>query len=162
MKSRINMTTKGPLCKQIIVPISNENKFMASSSKYITNLNSLLKNIKLDIMADFVCADQHGIVITTNKVAFYLDLQTIEKYVKNTDHINLDDIEISHLPQSKSYLKIIGIPYLMENTNTLTNSSIIKTILKNNHIFNNVSIVLKPHVIKVSPKSDMTIVWLNI
>ena len=50
----------------------------------------------------------------------------------------------------------------MENTNIPMNSSVIKTILKNNHIFNNILIVLKPHVIKVSPKLNMAIIWLDI
>ena len=35
-------------------------------------------------------------------------------------------------------------------------------ILKQNHIFDNISLASKPRVIKVSPKSDMTIVWLDI
>jgi len=53
VKLRINMTTKGPLQKQIIVPIDSENKskFIALSSEHITNLNSVLKNIKLDVLA---------------------------------------------------------------------------------------------------------------
>lgn len=106
--------------------------------------------------------DQHGIVITTNKVASLLDLQTIERYVKNTNHINSDAIKMSYLSQLKSYLKIIDVSYLMENTNTPINSSVIETILKNNYIFNNVLIVLKPHVIKMSSKLDMAIVWLDI
>ena len=124
------MTTKGLLQKQIIVYISNENKpkFMALLSEYITNLNSLLKNIKSDVIADFVYMDKYEIVIITNKMAFSLDLQTIERYVENADYINLDNIEMPYLPQSKSYLKIICISYLMENTNFPINSSTIKTI----------------------------------
>ena len=53
VKPRINMTTKGPLQKQIIVPMGSENKskFMVWSSEYITNLNSILKNIKLNVLA---------------------------------------------------------------------------------------------------------------
>ncbi len=86
---------------------------------------------------------QHSIVITMNKVTSPLNLQTIEKYVKNSGHIDSEDIESSCLPQSKSYLKIIGILYLMENTNTPINSSFVESILKSNHIFNNVSINLK-------------------
>jgi len=50
----------------------------------------------------------------------------------------------------------------MENTNTSINSSMIETILKSNYIFNNVSLTSKPQVIKVSSKSDMAIVWLDI
>jgi len=56
IKPRINMTTKGLSRRQIIVSISNDNslKFITLSSSYIANLNRALKNIKSDIMADFV------------------------------------------------------------------------------------------------------------
>jgi len=74
--------------------------------------------------------DQYEIIITTNKIAFSLDLQTIERYVKNT--------------------------------NMTINPSVIEIILKNNHIFNNISITLKSYVIKALPKLDIVIVWLNI
>jgi len=110
-------------------------KFMTSSNLYITNLNRALKNIKSDVMADFVRLDQHGLIITTNKVVSPLDLQTIEKYVKNVNNINSNNILALHLPQSKSYLKIIDISYLIEGTNMLINSSMIETILKNTYFF---------------------------
>ena len=47
----------------------NVNKFMASSSSHITNINRALKNIKLDIIVDYVQSEQVGITIATNKVA---------------------------------------------------------------------------------------------
>ena len=47
---------------------------MELSSTYITNLNRALKNIKLDIMVDFVCIEQTGITRVTNKVASSLNL----------------------------------------------------------------------------------------
>lgn len=52
----INMTTKCPSRKQIIVPMNNDNKknFIEKSSSHITNMNSALKNIKLEVMVDFV------------------------------------------------------------------------------------------------------------
>ena len=34
-----------------------------------------------------------GIIIITNKVVLALDLQTIEKYIKNVDHIKLEEID---------------------------------------------------------------------
>jgi len=46
-----------------------------------------LKNIKSDVMANFICVENKGLVITTNKVAGALNLQTIEKYMKNTNNI---------------------------------------------------------------------------
>ena len=109
-------------------------------------------------MADYICADSKGIIIATNKIASSSDLQAIEKYVKNTSSIEANQVQSSRLPQSKSYLKIIGIPYLSEATNTCITSDNVERILKNNHIFNNVILVLKPRIIKVSPKLDIVII----
>ena len=52
-KPKVNMITKRPSRKQVIISMNNENKakFMESSSKHITNLNKVLKNIKLNVMA---------------------------------------------------------------------------------------------------------------
>ena len=119
-------------------------------------------NIKLNVIVDYACIDQNIIVIITNKVAFSSDLQIIENYIKNIKNINSEDMEFSYLPQLKSYLKISGILYLMENTNMLVSSGIVKSILKINHIFNNIMIILKSCIIKTLPKSDMAIVWLDI
>jgi len=76
--------------------------------------------------------------------------------------MNLEDIQDGHLPQSKSYLKILGLLYLLKNTNTPINSEIIKNIIKTTHIFNNIKVVLKLHVCKVSPKFNMAIIWIDI
>jgi len=61
----------------------------------------------------------------TNKVVFSLNLSTIEKYIKNVDSIDLDDIMMSRLPQLESYLKILGILYLIEDTNISINFDIV-------------------------------------
>jgi len=55
-KPKINMMTKGPSRKQIIIPMNNENKlrFMKSSSDYITNITRALKDVKSKVMANFV------------------------------------------------------------------------------------------------------------
>jgi len=69
---------------------------------------------------------------------------------------------VPRLSQFKSYLKIISIPYIIENTNILINADVVEEILKRNHIFNNIILVLRSHIIKVSPKSDMAIIWFDI
>ena len=134
---------------------------MEKSSIYITNINRVLKNIKSKVIANFIYMNLADIIIMTNKVAFSLDLQIIEKYVKNTNLIDSDNIDTPCLLQSKLYLKIIGISYFLENNNSLILADIIE-IIKENHIFNNIIIALRPWIIKVSPKSDMAIIWLDI
>ena len=81
----INMITKSPSCKQIIVPMNSEavGRFLKDSSMYIININHALKNIKLKIMVDFIYVKDKGIVISTNNIALSLDLQEIEKYIKS-------------------------------------------------------------------------------
>ena len=100
VKLKINITTKGFLRKQIIVPIDNINKskFMLSSSTRITNINNILKNIKIDIRVDFVMSKPLGIIITMNKVASPSDLYIIENYIKNTEYIDSNNINVPHLP----------------------------------------------------------------
>ena len=63
-------------------------------------------------MVDFVWSDHNGIIIMINNVVSLLELQIIRSYVKNTDHISTNRVEVPRLPQFKSYLKIIGILYL--------------------------------------------------
>ena len=83
--------------------------------------------------------------------------------MKNASDINTLQVEDSRLPKSKLYLKIIGIPYYpMINSQDKLTSSDVETILKQNHIFDNISLASRPRVIKASPKSDMAIVWIDV
>ena len=67
-------------------------------------------------------------------------------------------VKSPRLPQSKLFLKIISTSYLKEDTNKLIIANVVKKIIKDNHIFNNVVLALRPRVIKISPKSDISIV----
>ena len=92
-------------------------------------------------MADFICIENKRVVITTNKITGALDLQTIERYVKNMNDIKANQVEASRLPQSKLFLKIISIPYILEATYI---ADMMEKFIKDNHIFNNMVLVLRP------------------
>jgi len=94
-KLRLNMTTKRPSCKQVVVLINSDNivKFMSNSSNHITNINRLLKNIKSNCKADYIWSKKSSIIIVTDKVASVLDLQTIERYVKNSNQIDVENVK---------------------------------------------------------------------
>jgi len=129
---------------------------------YIININHALKGIKSNIIADFIHVEDKRIVIMTNNVASPSDLQEIEKYVKNSLMSNMDQISSPRLPQSKLYLKIVDIPYISECSNVQISPNEVEGILKANHIFNNIILTFKPRIIKISSKSDMAIIWINI
>ena len=164
-KPCIKMTTKGPSRKQVIIPMSrnNINSFMKSLSLHVANINRLLHNTKSDILANYIHSDPTEITIITNKVSQQSDMSIINNYVKNSNDINSLQVDKLHLPKSKSYLKIIGIAFFPHvNSQDKLTLNDIEMILKQNHIFDNISLISKPRVIKVSPKSNMSIVWLDI
>ena len=159
------MMTKGLSRKQVIIPMSGKNisSFMKSSSLHVANLNRLLCSAKSEVLTDYIYADPIGITIITNKISQQSDMAIINNYVKSLNDINSLQMNEPCLPKSKSYLKIIGIPfYPHANSQERLTLNDIKTILKQNHIFDNILLASKPRVIKVSPKSDMSIVWLDI
>ena len=51
---------------------------MKLSNKHMTNINRALKDIKSDIMTDFICVNNRSLTITTKKVASILDFNTIK------------------------------------------------------------------------------------
>ena len=112
-RPRIKITTKGPSRKHIIIPMSAENvfSFMKYSSTNVANINRQLQNAKTDLLVDYIRSDSNGIIIVANKVAQPLDLTIIDQFIKNSNDINALQVEESRLPKSKSYLKIISIPF---------------------------------------------------
>jgi len=152
-KPKINMTTKGPSHKQIIILMPNElgKRFTKDSAAHITNINRILKNIKSSICMDYISSDNKSVSIMTNNIASNSDLQKIKKYIKQS----LDDnnsIALPRLPQSKSYLKIVGILYYVDKSYSHISTKDIEHILKNTHIFNEIILISRPRIIKVLPK----------
>ena len=134
----------------------NTELIVNSAHKYISNINQCLKNSKSDIVVDFICITNNGIIITTNKPANNLNLSTIEKYLKNIQNVDSDLIESPCLPKSKSYMKIIELPYKIKQV--IITPDCIEGVLKETHLFKDVVLASKPHVIKAFPKSNMIVV----
>jgi len=55
-KPCIQMTTKGPSRKQVIIPMGNNNieEFMKNFLIHVTNLNRNLRNTKSEVLVDFI------------------------------------------------------------------------------------------------------------
>jgi len=158
------MTIKGPSRKQVIIPMNSDNimRFMKKSNLYVSNLNRALRNIKSNILVNFIHLDLLDITIITYKIASTYDLQVIKNYVKSVNCIDTTSIEVPCFLQSKSYLKIIGILYYQENSLNPITLKVVEDIVKQNQIFDNIVLMSKLCVIKVFPRLDMAIVWLDI
>ena len=161
-KLKLNMTTRGLSRKEVIIPMAklNTELIVKSAHIHVTNLNECLKNSKTDIIADFIHMSKNGIIITTNHPASPSELSRIKDFLKKINNINLDSIESPCLPKSKSFMKIVGLPY--NSKREVLTPDFIKGILKEIHLFKDVMLASKPHVIKASPKSNMAVVWVDI
>ena len=134
---------------------------MGEANMHIFQINMLLKNIKSAMRAKFIHSCPGGVSINTNSVPNSSDLSTIERYLKSINNTGNDKILTLWLSQSKSYLKITGIPYIQPNGNKLTGNNI-TTTMKHLELFEPVNLTAKPRVIKASSKSDIAIIWFDI
>ena len=82
-------------------------------------------------------------IITTNNVPAASDLSIIERYVKSIEGINQKDMLAPKLPQSKSYLKITGLPYIQPSGLVLTSKDL-TNYLKNSDLFENITLAAQP------------------
>jgi len=84
-------------------------------------------------------------------------MSIIKKYLKENENINLDYIDSYCLSKSKLY-KILDLLYILDNTNLPITSEIIEKVIKELYIFNDIVLVLKSWIIKVSFKYDIAVV----
>ena len=162
MKPKLNMTTRGPSRKKVIIPMTklNTELIMKLAHKHIANINECLKNSNSDIIADFICLSNNGIIITMNHPANVTELSRIKNFLKKIDNINPVSIKVPCLPKSKLYLKIVELPY--NSKLGVVTPDFIEGILKETHLFKDVTLASKPRVIKVSSKSNKVVVWVDI
>ena len=144
---KIQHTTKGPSRKQAIIPVPLDlaENIMGDASTHIFQINALLKNIKSTMRSEFIRPCSGGIAIITNNVPNPSDLSIIEKYFKSVEGINSNDIPSPRLPQSKSYLKITGLPYLRADGNKITSENVTE-FMKQIDLFEDISLATNPEL----------------
>ena len=123
----------------------------------ITNIIIGLKNSNFKTIADFVKLVDNRVIINTNQAVSSQDVSIIIKIIKDTMNINLNSIENLCLSKSKSYLKITSLSYA-KTTNTPVTLSLVEEVLKNIHIFNDIVLVFKPHIIKTTSNYDSAVI----
>jgi len=85
----------------------------------------------------------NGVTITTNEVASNSDLSLVEKYCKGLKNLSSTNV-IPRLPQSKLYLKILGIPYFGFDPTHPINSSQVEDALSKTEMFQGITLATHP------------------
>ena len=91
--------TKGLSKKQIIIFMSMNNveRIIIQTNTHIFNINRTFKEVKSDISTNYICSNNREIIITTNKVAVFLDLSIVEKYIKELNDVDSNNVMSSRL-----------------------------------------------------------------
>jgi len=168
-KRKPQITTKGPSHKNVIIPLDPiyKNTVYKKANKHVYAINNSLTSIKSKVRVDCICLTLNGISITTNEVASSSDLSSIEGYFKGLKDLNNTDVT-PRLPQSKSYLKILGIPYfnpVLAGINVPVNpvnNSQIEEVLSKTSMFQDITLASRPCVIRASKNSNMVVIWIDI
>ncbi|KAF5347025.1 hypothetical protein D9756_011012 [Leucocoprinus leucothites] len=158
------MTTHGPTRRQVLIPfegniIADRIKDFNKASEFC-NRGLIAAQSKLRV--ESVRESYNGISIATSSVASSSDLDTIKSWLKKAWQLG-DAIPIEpRLPQSKSFLKIVGVPYWVSNSSNPLSPAFVEQALGQSSLFENVILAARPRVMKSSPKSDTAVVWFDI
>ena len=100
--------------------------------------------------------------MSTNSVASVAELEVIKQQLKKTAGLG-ESTEIEpHLPQSKSFLKILGMPYWNSKSSLPITPAQVEAALSNSPFFEGISLASMPCIMKASPSSDMSVIWIDI
>ena len=101
-KFKVNIMTKCPSRKQTIIPMGTNNakRVIIQANTHITNINRAFKEVKSNIFTNYIYSDNREVIITTNKIATSLDLSMVEKYMKELNDVDSNNIMSPRLSQS--------------------------------------------------------------
>jgi len=88
--------------------------------------------------------------MATNRVALALDLSIIKNCFNNDIKFTDNNIGSPHLPQSKIYLKILGVLYWCNQSSLSVTPAQVEGILAKTPVFEGIILALKPRIIRAS------------
>ena len=100
----------------------------------------------------------NGISMSTNFVASAAELDVIKQWLKKVAGLAASTVVEPCLPQSKSFLKILGVPYWGNNSSLPITQAQVESVIANTPIFEEAVLASRPHIMKVSLNSDMSVI----
>jgi len=109
----LKMTIQGPTRCQVLIlldPAAIET-VVANAASVVLSCNKDLVEARSKLRVESVCKVWNGVSMSTNSVASAAELEVIKQWLKKTAGLGESTEVEPHLPQSKSFLKILGVPY---------------------------------------------------
>ena len=107
------MTTHGPTRCQVLIPLdtSTTEVVVVNAATAVESCNKGLVEAHSKLRVESVHKAWDGISMSTNFVASTAELEVIKQWLKKVTGLAASTVVKPRLPQSKSFLKILGVPY---------------------------------------------------
>jgi len=107
------MTTHGPTRHQVLILLdtSTAEVVVANAATAVKSCNKGLVEAHSKLRVELVRKAWNRISMSTNFVASAAELEVIKQWLKKVAGLAASTVVKPCLPQSKSFLKILGIPY---------------------------------------------------
>ena len=102
-----------------------------------------------------------GVSMSTNFVASAAELEVIKQWLKKGAGLKASTVVEPRLLQSKSFLKILGVPYWGNNASIPITQAQVEAVIANTPVFEGVVLASRPRIMKASPSSDMSVIGLT-
>ena len=100
--------------------------------------------------------------MSTHSVASVAELEVIKQWVKEIAGLS-DNTEVEPcLPQSKFFLKILGVLYWDSNSSLSITPAQVVEALSSSPLFEGITLASMSCIMKASPSSDMSVIWIDI
>ena len=100
--------------------------------------------------------------MSTNLVVSVAELEVIKQWLKKVAGLTASTVVEPCLLQSKSFLKILDVPYWGNNSSLPITQAQVEAVIANTFVFKGVVLASHPHIMKASPSSDMSVIWIDI
>ena len=156
----LKMTTQGPTRRQVLVPLDSAaaELIVANAASAVQSCNKGLVEACSKLRVESVCKAWDGVSISTNSVASAAELEVIKQWLKKTAGLGESTEVEPCLPQSKLFLKILGVPYWDSKSSLPITPAQVEAALSNSPLFESVSLASMPRIMKASPSSDMSVI----
>jgi len=150
----------GPTRRQVLIPLDTPTVevVVANTATAVESCNRGFVEAHSKLRVESVRKAWDGISMFTNFVASAAELEVIKQWLKKVAGLAASTVVEPRLPQSKSFLKILGIPYWGNNSSLPTTQAQVESVIANTPIFEGVVLASRPCIMKVSPSSDMSVI----
>ena len=135
---------------------------VANAISAVKSCNKGLVSAHSKLRVESVRKVQDGVSISTNSVVSVAELEVIKQWLKKTAGLGEVAKVEPHLPQFKFFLKVLGVSYQDSKTSLPITPVQVAEVLSSSFLFEGVTLASMLHIMKASPSSDMSVIWIDI